>query len=108
MTTPTLDLSIELLKRPSVTPKDENCQNIIADRLANSGFVSEFMYFGEGDTERNAQVKNLWARRGNASPLVCFLGHTDVVPTGDEKIGRIRHLNQPSKTAICTLVVRPT
>nr|WP_315041566.1 succinyl-diaminopimelate desuccinylase [uncultured Moraxella sp.] len=85
MTTPTLDLSIELLKRPSVTPKDENCQNIIADRLANSGFVSEFMYFGEGDTERNAQVKNLWARRGNASPLVCFLGHTDVVPTGDEK-----------------------
>ena len=81
---PTLSLSLDLLKEPSVTPDDKDCQNILAKRLEAVGFDCEFMYFGDpNDTGRNAQVKNLWAKRGNAKPLVCFLGHTDVVPVGD-------------------------
>ncbi len=82
--TPTLCLSLDLLRRPSITPKDEGCQDLIAERLTKLGFSSEFMYFGDPDgTGIAAQVKNLWARRGNHAPVVCFLGHTDVVPTGD-------------------------
>lgn len=81
---PTLSLSLDLLKEPSVTPDDKDCQNILAERLQALGFDCEFMYFGDpNDTGRNAQVKNLWAKRGDAKPLVCFLGHTDVVPVGD-------------------------
>lgn len=82
--TPTLALSLELLAEPSITPNDHNCQNIIARRLEKLGFDSQFLYFGEGETGDNARVKNLWATRGNGSPVLCFLGHTDVVPTGDE------------------------
>ncbi len=83
--TPTLSLSIELLKRPSITPNDEGCQDLIADRLSRLGFCNEVMYFGEKDgIGAHAQVKNLWSRRGNDAPLVCFLGHTDVVPVGDK------------------------
>lgn len=82
----TLELSLDLLSRPSITPKDEGCQDVIAERLQKLGFNAEFMYFGDKNaTGRNAEVKNLWTRRGNQPPLVCFLGHTDVVPTGDEK-----------------------
>lgn len=80
--TPTLSLSVELLKKPSITPNDENCQDIIFERLQRHGFNGEFMYFGE---EKEAIVKNIWLRRGQQSPVVCFLGHTDVVPVGDEK-----------------------
>lgn len=84
MTSPTLSLSLNLLSRASITPDDYDCQDVIADRLQALDFKSEFMYFGEpNSTGKNAEVKNLWARRGNRSPLVCFLGHTDVVPTGD-------------------------
>lgn len=74
MTTPTLDLACELIARPSVTPHDAGCQALIAGRLAALGFAAEPMRFGE--------VDNLWARRGTASPLVVFAGHTDVVPSG--------------------------
>lgn len=82
--TPTLSLSIDLLSRASVTPQDTGCQDVIVERLTPLGFTPEFMYFGDAsDTGRNAQVKNLWARRGSVAPVVCFLGHTDVVPTGD-------------------------
>ncbi|XID75668.1 succinyl-diaminopimelate desuccinylase [Alkanindiges sp. WGS2144] len=71
----TLDLSLALLRCPSVTPDDANCQTIMAERLAKIGFKIEPMRFGE--------VDNLWARRGTQEPLFCFAGHTDVVPTGD-------------------------
>lgn len=74
----TLDLAIELLERPSVTPDDAGCLDIISERLAACGFVLERMPFGEGDEH----VDNLWARRGTASPTFVFAGHTDVVPTG--------------------------
>ena len=79
----TLNLSIELLERPSVTPDDDGCQDILSARLEQAGFDCEFMYFGDRDkTGEHAEVKNLWARRGAAHPVICFAGHTDVVPTG--------------------------
>ncbi|WP_179999360.1 succinyl-diaminopimelate desuccinylase [Acinetobacter sp. YH12239] len=71
----TLDLSLQLLRQPSVTPVDHNCQNIMADRLSKIGFSIENMRFED--------VDNLWARRGTESPVFCFAGHTDVVPTGN-------------------------
>ena len=70
----TLDLSLQLLRQPSVTPVDHNCQTIMAERLAAVGFNIENMRFED--------VDNLWARRGTSSPVFCFAGHTDVVPTG--------------------------
>ena len=81
--TPTLSLSIELLQKPSITPNDENCQDIIYQRLQKYGFNGEFMYFGEPNNPAS-EVKNLWLKRGSQGPLICFLGHTDVVPVGDE------------------------
>lgn len=80
----TLDLSIELMRRDSVTPDDSGCQDVLAERLEAAGFDCEFIYFGDKEaTGRDAEVKNLWARRGSAEPVVCFAGHTDVVPTGN-------------------------
>src|SRR5688572_14399262 len=69
-----LELAKELIGRKSVTPEDGGCQEVIAKRLSRAGFRCEPMRFGE--------VDNLWARRGSAHPVVCFAGHTDVVPTG--------------------------
>lgn len=74
--TDTLQLAKQLIAQASVTPHDGDCQTILADRLRAIGFVIEPMPFG--------QTQNLWARRGNSAPLVCFAGHTDVVPSGDE------------------------
>lgn len=80
----TLDLSIQLMRRDSVTPDDSGCQDVLAERLKTAGFDCEFIYFGDKEaTGRDAEVKNLWARRGSADPVVCFAGHTDVVPTGN-------------------------
>ncbi|AXY57503.1 succinyl-diaminopimelate desuccinylase [Acinetobacter chinensis] len=70
----TLDLSLQLLRQPSVTPVDHSCQEIMAERLKKIGFNIESMRFED--------VDNLWARKGNTSPVFCFAGHTDVVPTG--------------------------
>lgn len=70
----TLQLAIDLLSRPSVTPQDMGCQQLIAERLQAIGFHCEHLRF--------AEVDNLWARRGNEQPLFAFAGHTDVVPTG--------------------------
>ena len=69
-----LELTQELIRRRSVTPEDGGCQDLIAARLAAAGFKCEPMRFGE--------VSNLWARRGTGRPLLCFAGHTDVVPAG--------------------------
>jgi succinyl-diaminopimelate desuccinylase len=70
----TLQLAKELISRHSLTPADDGCLDIIGTRLAPLGFSLEKMRCGE--------VDNLWARRGVGAPLVCFAGHTDVVPTG--------------------------
>jgi len=71
---PTRALTEALIRRPSVTPHDEGCLELIAERLTPLGFTLERI-------DANG-VANLWARRGAARPLVCFAGHTDVVPTG--------------------------
>src|SRR3989441_6208676 len=70
----TLRLARELISRRSVTPEDGGCQELLAERLARLGFAIEPVQGGE--------VSNLWARHGGARPLLCFVGHTDVVPTG--------------------------
>ena len=81
----TLELSIALLERPSVTPDDDGCQDILSERLQQAEFDCEFMYYGDRQAKgEHAKVKNLWARRGTTDPVICFAGHTDVVPTGDE------------------------
>lgn len=71
---PTLDLTKALIRLRSVTPEDGGCQRLLAERLHAAGFTVEPMRFGA--------VDNLWARRGRGRPLVCFAGHTDVVPPG--------------------------
>lgn len=70
----TVALARELISRRSVTPEDGACQEFLARRLEPLGFAIERIPSGG--------VSNLWARRGKAAPLVCFAGHTDVVPTG--------------------------
>ena len=72
--TATLELSKQLISRASITPDDQDCQKLIADRLQAIGFEVEHHRFGE--------VDNLWARRGSGQPLFVFAGHTDVVPPG--------------------------
>ena len=72
--TETLDLAVELIHRPSVTPEDAGCQDVLAERLAAAGFTVERLPFDD--------VSNLWARRGTGEPLFVFAGHTDVVPPG--------------------------
>jgi succinyl-diaminopimelate desuccinylase len=69
-----LDLTQELIRRRSLTPDDDGCQALIAARIARLGFRCETIQCGA--------VTNLWARRGTGGPLICFAGHTDVVPTG--------------------------
>ena len=74
MSDPTVALARRLIARPSLTPDDAGCMEIVAGWLAPLGFTCEFI-------QRNG-VTNLWARRGAARPLFVFAGHTDVVPTG--------------------------
>ncbi|MDX1757711.1 MAG: succinyl-diaminopimelate desuccinylase [Marinobacter sp.] len=74
---PTIDLAIDLIRRPSVTPDDAGCQELMMSRLAPLGFNGESLRFGDTD--------NLWARKGSDGPVLAFAGHTDVVPTGPEK-----------------------
>ena len=69
-----LELTKDLVARRSVTPKDAGCQDVIAARLQEAGFAIEHLPFGE--------VKNLWASHGSGGPVLVFLGHTDVVPSG--------------------------
>ncbi|MDT4830292.1 Succinyl-diaminopimelate desuccinylase [compost metagenome] len=77
--TATLRLTEELIARPSVTPLDEGCQALIADRLRALGFVCETIESGPADF----RVTNLWARLGTGQqPTLVWAGHTDVVPTG--------------------------
>ena len=77
--TATLRLTEELIARPSVTPADEGCLDVIAGRLAAIGFHCERIDSGPADF----RVSNLWARRGTGQqPTLVWAGHTDVVPTG--------------------------
>lgn len=70
----TIDLAKQLIARPSLTPDDAGCQEILCARLQQLNFNIEHLPFGN--------VKNIWARYGTQGPLLVFIGHTDVVPTG--------------------------
>lgn len=74
MSADTLTLAQMLIARRSLTPADDDCQKILSSRLKEIGFNIESM--------RHGKVDNLWARRGATQPVICFAGHTDVVPTG--------------------------
>lgn len=74
MTDDTLMLAQTLISSRSLTPHDDGCQDILISHLEKQGFHVEKMRFGE--------VDNFWARRGTTAPVLCFAGHTDVVPTG--------------------------
>ncbi|MEP1553060.1 succinyl-diaminopimelate desuccinylase, partial [Paraglaciecola sp.] len=69
-----LDLTKNLINRQSVTPKDAGCQELMASILKPLGFIVEDLTFSD--------TKNIWARKGTESPVFCFAGHTDVVPSG--------------------------
>ncbi|MGB1327612.1 MAG: succinyl-diaminopimelate desuccinylase [Porticoccaceae bacterium] len=73
---PTIALTKELISRVSVTPEDAGCQKLMAERLAAIGFKIEHLRFDN--------VDNFWAIRGDSGPILCFAGHTDVVPSGPE------------------------
>ena len=73
---PTLQLALDLIRCPSVTPDDAGCQEMMIQRLEAIGFRTERLRFGD--------VDNFWAVRGDSGPLLAFAGHTDVVPTGPE------------------------
>jgi len=70
----TLELATDLIACRSLTPDDAGCQDILLDCLRKVGFRSEKI--------RHNSVQNFWARRGDSKPVVCFAGHTDVVPAG--------------------------
>jgi succinyl-diaminopimelate desuccinylase len=70
----TLELTQNLMARPSVTPADAGCQDLMIERLAALGFQVERLRFGS--------VDNFWATHGASEPVLCFAGHTDVVPAG--------------------------
>lgn len=74
---PTAALTVQLMRIPSVTPDDNGCNQVMIDRLAALGFTIETMRFGN--------VNNFWARYGQSGPVLCFAGHTDVVPSGPEE-----------------------
>ncbi|MBU6416543.1 MAG: succinyl-diaminopimelate desuccinylase [Xanthomonadaceae bacterium] len=72
-----LDLTCELIRRRSLTPDDAGCMAMIAARLERKGFHCEHLRYGD--------VANLWATHGSGSPVLAFLGHIDVVPSGPEQ-----------------------
>ena len=72
----TIALTKQLIARQSVTPEDAGCQQIMLDRLSSIGFKIEHLRFED--------VDNFWAIRGESGPILCFAGHTDVVPSGPE------------------------
>lgn len=76
MQSATLALTKQLISRSSVTPDDQGCQQLMIERLQRIGFVVENLRFDD--------VDNFWAVRGESGPILCFAGHTDVVPTGPE------------------------
>lgn len=76
MQTQIIELARQLIQRPSISPNDQGCQQLIAERLAALGFQLEWLPFGD--------TLNLWATHGTGSPCIAFAGHTDVVSVGDE------------------------
>ena len=101
----TIPLARDLIRRPSVTPKDEGALDVLQAALESLGFACRRLPFGDGAQ----RVDNLYARLGNGSPNFCFAGHTDVVPEGDpadwthDPVRRCR-----GRRHVCTAAARPT
>lgn len=74
-----VSLAQALVRRASVTPRDDGALDILEEALSGIGFACRRLPFGEGE----ARVDNLYARWGRAQPVFAYAGHTDVVPAGD-------------------------
>ena len=99
--TQSLELAKALISRPSVTPDDRDAKNCLPNACTKIGFAAEELHFGD--------TKNIWLRRGTQAPVVCFAGHTDVVPTGPvEKMGFAPRSSRPSATEDYTGAARRT
>ena len=77
MESATLEFTKQLVSRQSVTPEDDGCEALMIERLTKIGFDITPLRFGD--------VENFWAVRGASGPILCFAGHTDVVPSGPEE-----------------------
>lgn len=100
MLTPTLDLAKALIERKSLTPDDAGCQKLMIERLEQVNFNIQRMRFGSTD--------NFWARRGEASPVVCFVGHTDESPPARSNCGSPIHFYLPRIKASSTAAAQRT
>ena len=78
-----LSLARDMIKRPSVTPRDAGALDVLEAALKKLGFACHRLPFGNGESGPDARVDNLYARLGTGKPHFCFAGHTDVVPPGD-------------------------
>ncbi len=76
-------LARDMIRRPSVTPRDAGALDVLETALTRLGFTCHRLPFGTGESGREARVDNLYARLGTGKPHFCFAGHTDVVPPGD-------------------------
>ncbi len=99
-------LAAELIRRPSVTPKDEGALDIVAGCLEELGFTCHRLVFGGDDG--SDPIVNLYARHGAGRPNLCFAGHTDVVPPGRARPGRSTRLAPLCATARCGAAARST
>src|SRR4249919_1471174 len=88
-----VNLTKELITRPSITTDDAGCQRLIAERLRRAGFACEHLRFGE--------VDNLWATHGAGAPTLVLLGHTDVVPPGPREAWASDPFVRKSATDCC-------
>jgi succinyl-diaminopimelate desuccinylase len=95
----TLRLTEQLISRPSVTPNDAGCLELITEILQPLGFVCELMDSGP----ETFRVRNLWAKRaGSSGQTLAFAGHTDVVPTGPLAQWDSDPSPPPTRTASCS------
>ncbi len=90
MSCPVIELTQQLIRRPSLSPDDAGCQALMIERLRAIGFTVEHMDFGD--------TQNFWAWRGQGETLA-FAGHTDVVPAATQTAGSTRLLSRPFETA---------
>ena len=87
-----IELAKELIKCPSVTPKEAGAISLLEKKLSNIGFKCHRLSFGE----KNEKIENLFAKIGSGKPHFSFCGHVDVVPPGDKKLWFMIHSEQQS------------
>ena len=92
-----LQLAKELIRFPTVTPRDAGVMKFLERKLKKLGFKTKILEFKEKGSE---PVKNLYARLGNNSPNFCYAGHLDVVPAGNLNDWTVNHLNHQLRKVI--------